>query len=90
MAWMIEYSDNAMRDLKRLDAQIAKRIMNFMKDRIATAKDPRQIGTALVGEKGAVWRYRIGDYRAVCEIHDGKVRVLVLKVGHRRDVYRKH
>ncbi len=89
MAWTIEYSNTARRSLQRLDPRVAKRVMDFMKNRVATAENPRQLGIAMVGDEGSRWRYRIGDYRAICGIQDDKIRILVLDVGHRREVYRR-
>ena len=88
MAWTIEYAPAAERALKKLDIQTAQRIRNYMQQNVATAEKPRQIGKPLTGNKGGLWRYRVGDYRVVCDIQDGKIRILVLDVGHRREVYR--
>ncbi len=89
MAWTIEYLETARRELKRLDKQTAKRIVDYMDTRIATADDPRRYGAALTGALSGSWRYRVGDYRVVCKIRDNVVCVLVLEIGHRREVYRK-
>ncbi len=86
MAWTIEYVEPAKRAMKRLDRQTAKRIATYMDTRVAN--NPRQLGEAMTGNRGGLWRYRIGDYRVVCDIQDDKVRVLVLEVGHRREIYR--
>jgi mRNA interferase RelE/StbE len=88
--WKIEYLDAAQRNLDRLDRQAAKRIVDYMDNRIATAGDPRLYGKALTGNLSGLWRYRVGDYRVVCRIHDDTICVLVLDVGHRGDIYRKH
>jgi mRNA interferase RelE/StbE len=72
-----------------MDAQIARRITAFLRERIASLDNPRNLGHALQGsEVGHLWRYRVGDYRIVCEIQDAKLIVLVVHVGHRREVYR--
>lgn len=90
MAWAIEYTDDAKRDMKRLDRQVARRIADYMRSRIAVLDDPRTTGKALVGSKYAgQWRYRVGDYRVICNIQDDRIRVLVLKIGHRGEVYRR-
>lgn len=89
MAWRIEFDDAAKKDLAKLDKQIARRITAFLRKRVATLDDPRSIGEALQGSKlGDFWKYRVGDYRIISSIEDGVLRVLVLKIGNRRDVYR--
>lgn len=89
MAWKIEYADTALRQLKKLDRQIARRIVDFMENRIGSADDPRSSGKALAGMLAGLWRYRQGDWRILCEIQDEKVVVLVLGVGHRSKVYER-
>ncbi len=88
MAWTIDYADTAMQQLRKLDRQTARRIVDFMDERIATLENPRATGKALTGPLGGLWRYRIGDCRVICDLQDGALRVLVLQVGHRREVYR--
>ena len=88
MPWKIELADSAVRQLEKLDKTIVKRIRNLL-SRIETLDNPRSIGHALQGERfGELWRYRVGEYRLICKIEDDRVVVLVLRVGHRRDVYR--
>jgi mRNA interferase RelE/StbE len=89
MAWRIEFSEAAERELGKLDPQIAKRILKVLHGRIAPADDPRAFGEALKGSKlGEFWKYRIGDHRLICSIEDKVLRILVLRIGHRREVYR--
>ncbi len=88
MAWTIDYADTAMQQLRKLDRQTARRIVDFMDERIATLENPRATGKALTGPLGGLWRYRIGDCRVICDLQDGALRVLALQVGHRREVYR--
>ena len=89
MAWEVRLSDRARKDLKKLDRQVATRVLGFFHERIKGENDPRSIGTALEGSKlGEFWRYRIGDWRAVCRIEDEAVTVLVLTVQHRSEVYK--
>jgi len=88
LAWTIEYSDRADHDLARLDRQVARRIVDFMDSRIAASANPRATGAALSGDQKGLWRYRVGDYRVICDIRDAVVVVLVLRIGHRRQVYR--
>ncbi len=89
MAWTIELADTALRQLEKLDRLAAQRILKFLHGRIAPLENPRSIGEALHGERlGEFWKYRIGDYRLITRIEDDRLVVLVLRVGHRRDVYR--
>ena len=88
MVWLIEFDDSAKKDLKKLDVSVAKRITRFLRDRISVLGDPRQVGAALSGRKyGDYWKYRVGDYRIICDIQDQVVRMLVVKVGRRSDIY---
>jgi mRNA interferase RelE/StbE len=89
MAWRIEFAEAADRELAKLDPQIARRILKVLRERIAPADDPRSIGEALKGSKlGEFWKYRVGDYRLICSIEDQVLRILVLRIGHRKEVYR--
>jgi mRNA interferase RelE/StbE len=89
MAWKVELSPGVDRDLDKLDPQDARRILKFLYERVAHLDNPRSIGAALQGQRlGEFWRYRVGDYRLVCKIQDDHLVVLVIKVGHRREVYR--
>ncbi len=88
MAWRIEITRTATRQITKLDRQAQNSILDFLRERLATAENPRQWGRALQGEKRGLWRYRIGDYRLICDIQDEKITILVLELGHRKDVYR--
>ncbi|MGB8261641.1 MAG: type II toxin-antitoxin system RelE/ParE family toxin [Terracidiphilus sp.] len=89
MAWQIRFSDTAKKQLAKLDPPTARRIKEFLSSRIAPLDDPRTLGKALTGpELGSYWRYRVGDYRVLCEILDGELVILTLAVGHRSEVYR--
>lgn len=89
MVWTINYTESARKQLGKLDKQIARRILDFMDERIAAQEDPRNTGKALTGPMlGAYWRYRIGDYRIICDIQDGALCVLVIEIGNRCEVYR--
>ena len=87
MVWTINYSDRALKSLRKMDKQNARRIVDFMDLRIAAAVDPRQSGKPLKGELGEFWRYRVGDYRILCEIRDDELVILAATIGHRREVY---
>lgn len=89
MAWRIELTATAARQIGKLDKSEAKRITTFLRQRLATLNDPRSTGKALTGPQlGVYWRYRVGDYRIICDIQDAALCVLVIEVGNRRDVYR--
>jgi mRNA interferase RelE/StbE len=89
MAYAVEVLPSALRDIDQLNAQPRRRILKFLYERVAKLDDPRSIGQALKGsELGEFWKYRVGDYRLVCKIEDDRVVVLVLRIGHRRDIYR--
>lgn len=89
MSWNINYTDTAKKQLKKLDRQVALRIVDFMDERIAGLDDPRSTGKALTGLLlGAYWRYRVGEYRIICDIQDGVLCVLVIEVDNRKEVYK--
>ena len=88
MAWTIDYTQTALNQLRKLDKQSARRILDFLDERVAQRDDPRSTGKALTGPLGGLWRYRVGDFRVICEIQDGALRVLVVELGNRREVYR--
>lgn len=89
MAWSVELAESADRELVKLDAQHRKRILKFLYERVAKLDDPRSLGEALHGSRlGEFWKYRVGDYRLICKIEDDRLVVLVLRVGHRKEVYR--
>jgi mRNA interferase RelE/StbE len=86
--WTIEYTRTAETQLLKLDRQIARRILDYLDDKIAPLENPRSRGKALVGPLGELWRYRIGDYRIICEIQDNVMRILVVETGLRKQVYK--
>lgn len=89
MAWIIELDPNAEKELNKLDSQDAKRILRFLFDRVANLDDPRSIGEALKGSRfKTLWKYRVGDYRIISSIEDETLKILVVKIGNRREVYR--
>jgi mRNA interferase RelE/StbE len=89
MKWSINLDPRAARELERLDPQIVRRINRFIFQRIAFLEDPRSIGEALKGtEFGDLWKYRVGDYRIIASIEDKLVRILIVRIGNRREVYR--
>ena len=88
MAWSVEFLLSAKRQIKELDRATQQRITSYFHDRVLKAGDPRQFAKMLRGEKDGLWRFRIGDYRAICKIEEERMLVLVLDVGHRREIYR--
>jgi mRNA interferase RelE/StbE len=89
LAWTVELDPTALKELRKLDRQVARRILTFLRERLAVIDDPRSIGEALRGDAlGEYWKYRLGDYRIVSRIVDRRILILVLRIGHRRDVYR--
>lgn len=87
MTWQVEWDDRARRELRRLDASIQRQILRYLRERIVSEASPRRFGKALTGDWIGLWRYRVGDYRLVCKIEDDQLVVLVLAVGHRREIY---
>jgi len=90
MAWSVELDPAVVRELSKLDPQVERRILSFLRDRVAVLEDPRSIGEALKGSRlGEFWKYRVGDYRIIANIEDRVLRILVVRIGNRREVYRR-
>jgi mRNA interferase RelE/StbE len=87
VAWEIEYNPEALKDLRKLDRAIQREILEYMERRIVAAADPRKLGKPLRGSKFGLWRYRLRDYRIVCELYDKRLVVLVVAIGHRSTLY---
>lgn len=87
MAWSIEYDPGALKDLRKLDRTVQEEILDYMDQRIAAASSPRDFGKPLRGSKFGLWRYRVRDYRIVCELQESRLTVLVVAVGHRSTIY---
>ncbi len=89
MAWRIRLDEAAKKDLSKLDKAISRRITAFIRQRLTKLEDPRSIGDALKGaELGSFWKNRVGDYRLIASIEDDILRILVVRIGDRKDVYR--
>lgn len=89
MAWTLELSTLAQKNLDQLDPPAARRILTFLNERVAPLDDPRSIGEALKGSRlGEFWKYRVGDYRLISSIKDDALKILVVRIGNRREVYR--
>ncbi|MEE8059702.1 MAG: type II toxin-antitoxin system RelE/ParE family toxin [Pseudomonadales bacterium] len=84
MTWTVEFDDAAAKELRKLDRQAQQEILRYFRQRIATDEDPRRFGKSLSRELAGLWRYRVRDYRMICNIEDDKLVVLVLRVGHRK------
>ena len=90
MVWTVEFDPAAAKELRKLDGQVARRILAFLRERVAPLDDPRSLGEALRGDAlGEFWKYRLGDYRIVVRIVDSRLIVIVVRIGHWREVYRK-
>ena len=83
---IIEYTETARKQLKKLDRTMQKRILDYM-DEVALLENPRSRGKALVENMRGLWRYRVGDYRVICEIQESRIIISVLKIGHRKNIY---
>jgi mRNA interferase RelE/StbE len=88
LVWQIELSATAAKQLGKLDRADAKRIAAFLRERLASVEDPKQLGKALSGPLGGLWRYRVGNYRIICDLQGKRLIILVLEIGHRGAIYR--
>ncbi|OEU73326.1 MAG: addiction module toxin RelE [Desulfuromonadales bacterium C00003068] len=86
MGWQIEFSKTSIKQLKKLDPQVRRKIVSYLKEKVTVA--PSELGAPLRNELSGFWKYRVADYRIICEHQDDKLVVLVLRVGHRKEVYR--
>jgi mRNA interferase RelE/StbE len=87
MAWTFEFTPNAQKQLDDLDKTVSRRILKFLYERVGQLENPRQIGERLQGTLSKFWKYRVGDYRIICSMEDEKLVVVVVRIGHRREVY---
>jgi mRNA interferase RelE/StbE len=87
MSWVYRFDQRALKELKKLGKQAQREIVAYLDERVAGAADPRRFGKGLKADLAGLWRYRVGDFRILCQIVDGELLVLVVSVGHRRDVY---
>ena len=88
MAWRVEISRTAQTQIAKLDRPAQASILRYLRERVQPAENPRQLGKPLRGEKKGLWRYRVGDYRIICDIRDSDKIVVVLALCHRKHVYR--
>lgn len=89
MCYSVEYTPQALKELKKLDKQTRALIIGWIERNLVGCENPRQHGKGLTANRSGQWRYRIGDYRVIAEIQDNKVVIMVLSVGHRSDIYKK-
>jgi mRNA interferase RelE/StbE len=89
MAWTFEFTPNAQKQLDDLDKVVSRRILKFLYERVGLLENPRQIGERLHGTLGKFWKYRVGDYRIICSLEDKTLVVIVVRIGHRREVYHR-
>lgn len=87
MVWRIEYAKSVQKSVHRIDHPTRRRIRAYLEERVAGLDNPRRLGKALKGRCSDLWRYRVGDYRVICEIRDAALVVLVVRIGHRKEVY---
>lgn len=87
MTWQIKFDPRAVKELKKIDKKAQKRIIDYLKKQVATQDNPRIFGKSLKGDKRGFWRYRVGDYRIICDLLDDTMIILVIKIGHRQSVY---
>ena len=88
MSYKLEFDRQAVKQLKKMDKAISKMVLGWLYKNVHNTDNPRQQGKALTGDKKGLWRYRIGNYRAICYIEDSKLPILTLQIGHRRDIYK--
>jgi mRNA interferase RelE/StbE len=87
LAWSVEFTLTAEKQLKKLDKKWQALILDYLEDDIATLENPRSRGKALVGDRKGLWRYRLGDYRAICKIEDDQMIIVAVALGHRKNIY---
>lgn len=88
MSWRVEFTSGALRQLKKLDPFVRRTLIAWVEKNLEDCADARAHGKSLVGDKSGLWRYRIGDYRLLCRLDDGRLVIEAIKVGHRREVYK--
>ena len=87
MKYKVEFTQRALKDLKKLDRHTAALILGWIRKNLEGCENPRLYGKGLTANRSGQWRYRVGDYRLLAQIEDNKIRILILSIGHRRDIY---
>lgn len=85
--YRVAFTEKALKSLKKLDPNVSKMILAWIRKNLEDCTDPRQHGKALAGDHSGQWRYRVGDYRLIAEIKDDEIIILVLNIGHRKNIY---
>jgi mRNA interferase RelE/StbE len=88
VSWVYRFDERALKELRKLDRKAQQDIIDYLDGRVAGKSDPRRFGKALQADLAGLWRYRVGDYRILCQIKDGLLLILVISVGHRKNIYR--
>ena len=89
MKYTVEYTKQAVKELEKLDKYTRKIILLWIDKNLQDTEDPRIHGKALTADRAGQWRYRVGDYRIIAKIEDDKLVILVITIGHRREIYYK-
>ena len=89
LAWKVEFDPHAEKELRKIDKIHSSRIIKFLRTRLEHTADPRSIGEALRGPFKQLWKYRVGDFRIICDIQDDVIKILVLRIAHRRKIYKR-
>lgn len=87
MSWKIKWDTRVEKELKQLDKPNRNKILSYMENKVAVLKNPRALGKGLQYERFGLWRYRVGDYRIICRINTEEIEILVVRVGHRKEIY---
>tara|TARA_R110002124_G_scaffold126919_1_gene286764 strand:+ start:12623 stop:12895 length:273 start_codon:yes stop_codon:yes gene_type:complete len=87
MIWSVEFDNRARKELRKLDKQTQERILKWLRETLVTDNNPRRAGKSMKGHMKGLWRYRVGDYRIISQIQDENILILVVRIGHRRDIY---
>ena len=87
MKYHVEFTKDALKQLKKMDKSNAALILGWIRKNLEGCENPRMHGKALIANRSGQWRYRVGDYRIISEIQDERILILVLNIGHRRDIY---
>lgn len=86
LAWTVEYDRDALSALKKLDKPVAAALVNYL-DEVAVLEDPRSRGKALTGNLAGLWRYRVGDYKIICDVQDDELIIVAVDLGHQSKIY---
>ncbi len=89
MSYTVEYSSNARKFIKKLDKYTKALLKNWINKNLEGCTNPFQHGKPLTADKKGLWRYRVGDYRLICDVRQDKVIIIIVEIGHRRDIYKR-